>query len=84
MRHPKNFLGKQITTSSSQTKFTNTEHVYANFQQNSFRDKQVKASFFWTLFLLHPVGGDWRRNLFYEFFCGAEVHTYRKKSSLWT
>ena len=55
MRHHKNFLGKQNKTSASQIKFTNTKHVYANFQQDSFRNRQMRASYFWTLFLLHPV-----------------------------
>ena len=55
MRHHKFFLGKQNKTSASQIKFTNTKHVYANFQQDSFRNRQVRASYFWTLFLLHPV-----------------------------
>ena len=55
MRHHKNFLGKQNKTKASHMKFTNTKHIYVNFQQDSFRDRQVRASYFWTLFLLHPV-----------------------------
>ena len=50
MRDHKFFWGKQNERSASHIKFTNTKHIYVNFQQDSFRDRQVKASYFWTLF----------------------------------
>ena len=49
------FTANKTTEFIQKSKSTNKEHAYTNFQQDSSRERRVRGSYFWTLFLLHPV-----------------------------